>query len=223
MVSRSLSKFEMEKAAVEQLMHRLGQAVDRYEDPNQARGATGESGADVVVIINVRRIGVQVTDLDTGNVPGQARAAESKLARDAESRGTTYATWGQNDPRKMLEVIVRSISRKAKMSFAGFDEFWLLVRCCVSTFGAVASTFTMTEWIAVGDLDNATLSILANSKYTRTFIHAVLGVEEKALYQWNRDGSWSKSTLSLPPEQQGPNFWDFIAEWKRNPSRKFAP
>jgi hypothetical protein len=100
MVSGSPSKFEMEKVAVVRLMRRLGQAVDGYEDPNRSRGAAGESGADVVVVSNARRIGVQVTDLDTGSTPGQARAAESKLAREAESRGSTYSTSGQNDPQK---------------------------------------------------------------------------------------------------------------------------
>ncbi|HEY2107130.1 MAG TPA: hypothetical protein VGH29_15130, partial [Candidatus Binataceae bacterium] len=104
----------------------------------------------------------------------------------------------------------------------GFDEFWLLVRCGVSTFGAVASTFIMTEWITVGDLDNATLSILANSKYTRAFIHAVLGVEEKALYQWNRDGSWLKSVVPVPPDEQGPDFWKILAELRKKPSGESA-
>ena len=85
MGSRTQSKFEMEKGRVALLMRRLEQAVDGYEDPNHDRGSVGESGADVVVVSNGRRIGVQVTDLDTGSTPGQARAAEAKLARYAES------------------------------------------------------------------------------------------------------------------------------------------
>ena len=86
------------------------------------------------------------------------------------------------------------------MSFAGFDEFWLLLCCGVPEFGAIAATFVMTPWLDTGSLDNATLDKLARSKYSRAFIHAILGAEEKALYQWERGGGWSKSTLLVPPE-----------------------
>jgi hypothetical protein len=44
----------------------------------------------------------------------------------------------------MLDAVVSSISRKARMSFSGFNEFWLLVCCGVPTMGAIASTFVMT-------------------------------------------------------------------------------
>jgi hypothetical protein len=37
----------------------------------------------------------------------------------------------------------------------------------------------------------------------------VLGVEEKALYEWHRGAGWSKSTIELPPAQQAPDFWDY--------------
>jgi len=130
----------------------------------------------------------------------QARKAETRLARDAASRGSTYGTFAQNDPGKVVVAIERNISRKARMSFAGFDEFWLLLCCGVPEFGAIAATFVMTPWLDTGSLDNATLDKLARSKYSRAFIHAILGAEEKALYQWERGGGWSKSTLLVPPE-----------------------
>jgi hypothetical protein len=72
----------------------------------------------------------------------------------------------------------------------------------------------MMPWSDVADLDNATLSNLESSKYTRAFIHAVLGVEEQALYQWNRRGRWSKSTVPLSPTEQGPTFWEVLAAMK---------
>jgi hypothetical protein len=219
MFLRSKFDFDIEQPRVALLMQRLGLAVDKYEAPNTEPGS--ESGADVVVVIDGHRIGIQVTDLDTGEELGHARAAETRLARDAAGRGSTYGTFAQNDPRKVVAAIKRSISRKARMSFAGFDEFWLLLCCGVPEFGAIAATFVMTPWLDTASLDHATLDKLARSKYSRAFIHAILGAEEKALYQWRRDGRWSKSTQPLPAEEQGPDFWEYKndGELLSNPDR----
>ena len=160
------------------LMRRLGLIVNEYEAPN-SKASGGESGADVVVVCNGCRVGIQVTDLDTGEELGQARKAETRLARNATSRGSTYGTFAQNDPDKVVAAIARSISRKARMSFAGFDEFWLLLCCGVPEFGAIAATFVMTPWLDTGSLDNATLDKLARSKYSRAFIHAILELRKK--------------------------------------------
>src|SRR5712692_5932364 len=111
------SKFDMEQPRVGLLMQRLGFTPDKYLDPS-TRGA-GETGADVIAVINGHRVGVQVTDLDTGEEAGKARDKEVRLARDAESRDTTYGTWAQNDLNKIIIAIGRSLTRKTRMSFAG--------------------------------------------------------------------------------------------------------
>jgi hypothetical protein len=198
----------MEIYRVALLMQRLGLTVNEYEAP-KSKASGGESGADVVLVCDECRIGIQVSDLDTGEERGQARKAETRRARDATSRGSTYGTFAQNDLGKVVAAIERSISRKARMSFAGFDKFWLLLCSGVPDFGAIAATFVMTPWLDTGSLDNATLDQLARSKYSRAFIHAILGPEEQALYQWERGGHWSKSTLPVPPEQQAPDFWQY--------------
>jgi hypothetical protein len=203
------AKFESEKGRVALLMQRLGLTPTEYQDPQAGGHARDETGADVIAVINGRRKGIQVTDVDTGNSPGEARAAETKLARDAERQHTTYGTWGQNDPGKVIKAIAHSIQRKSRMSFAGFDDFWLLVCCGVPQFGAIASTLVMTPWIDVAALDAATLQDLSASKYTEAYIYAVLGVEERALYKWQRGGKWSKSTLAVSERDQGPSFWEF--------------
>jgi hypothetical protein len=202
-----MASFDKEKGRVVLLMQRLGMSPDEYRDPNTTRG--GETGADVIALVDGHRIGIQVTDLDTGETAGTARAAEAKLARDAAARGSTYGTWAQNDAGKLMAAIVRSLTRKARMSFAGFDEFWLLMCAGVPEWGAIGATTVMTPWLTTDSLDAATLQILAGSKYTRAFVHAVLGVEEKALYQWHQGAGWSKSTIELPPAERAPDFWEY--------------
>lgn len=115
-----MASFEKERDRVVLLMKRLGIGPDEYLDPNTTRA--GETGADVITILDGRRIGIQVTDLDTGEVAGTARAAEAKLAKQG-----AYGTWAQNDPQKIMAAIVRSLTRKARMSSAGSQEFWLLM------------------------------------------------------------------------------------------------
>jgi hypothetical protein len=203
-----MASFEKEKGRVMLLMQRLDLAPDEYRDPSA--GGAGETGADVVAVFGNRRIGIQVTDLDTGDEPGSARKEESGLFRAAEARnGGTYGTWAQNDPSRVMAAIVRSLTRKSRMSCAGFNEFWLLMCAGVPELGAIGATFVITPWLTTDALDAETLQILAASKYSRAFIHIVLGVEEKAVYQWQCGAGWSKSTIELPRSQRARDFWDY--------------
>jgi hypothetical protein len=201
-----VASFEKEKGRVMLLMQRLGLEPDEYRDPN---AAAGESGADVVVVFGNRRIGIQVTDLDAGDLPGVARREETRLAHDATAHSSTYLTWGQNDPAKMVGAVQRSVMRKARMSFAGFDEFWLLICAGVPEQGAIGATSIMTPSCGNDALDAAAVASLEKSKYTQAFIHVVFGVEEQALYEWQRGATWSKSTIEVPPTQRGPDFWEY--------------
>ena len=202
------SKFEAEKAKVELLVRRLDLSADYPGDPN----SEGESGADVVAVISGRRVGIQVTDLDTGEIAGVARAAEAKLAREARSRETTYGTWGQNDPAKIIDAFARSIARKARMSSAGFDDFWLLLCCGVPDFGAVGATMVVTQLISTEQLAAATDAMLNASTYSRVFIHAILGTEPQALYEWQRGRGWVKSIIPLPPSDQAPDLFEALKD-----------
>jgi hypothetical protein len=75
------NKFVREKHLVELLLKRLGFAASGYLDPNDASGV--ETGVDVIAIIAQKRIGIQVTELDTGSKAGKSRADEKKLASAA--------------------------------------------------------------------------------------------------------------------------------------------
>jgi hypothetical protein len=193
-------KFELEKGRVERLMQRLGKSAE-YLDPQPGGHARDESGADVIAVIDGQRIGIQVTDIDTGDKPGQARQEEAALARD----GTTYCT--SIPIQVVVRAITRSVERKSRISSTGFDEFWLLLCCGLPQWGAMTSTMVMTPWLDP-TLDAATLPILSGSNYSQAFIHAPLGIEEQALYQWARGGAWAKSTVDIPAEHRGPSIWD---------------
>jgi hypothetical protein len=67
----------------------------------------------------------------------------------------------------------------------------------------------MTPFIDAGALGTATLRDLSASRYSKAYIYAILGLEESALYQWQRGGEWSKSTVPVSPRDQGLSFWEF--------------
>ena len=70
------SKFVREKHLVKLLMGRVGVAPTQYLDPNAAAGR--ETGADVLALVGDHRIGIQVTEVDTGEIPGRSRANEKR-------------------------------------------------------------------------------------------------------------------------------------------------
>jgi len=63
-------KFEREMFLVDLLMRRLGLSAERYIDP---KNASDETGADVLAVVGGRQIGIQVTEVDTGDEPGRSR------------------------------------------------------------------------------------------------------------------------------------------------------
>ena len=107
------------------LLKRIAVDASGYLDPNDATGV--ETGVDVIAIVTHKRVGVQVTEIDTGSKAGKARADEKKLA--AAAAGGVYGAWAQNNSLELTRAITRSISRKAvHTTDAGFDEVWLTIR-----------------------------------------------------------------------------------------------
>jgi hypothetical protein len=205
--NRAAARFEREKHLVELLMQRRGRPLHGYRDPNAHAGR--KTGVDVLMVCGVRRIGIQVTEIDTGHVQGRARAAEKKAWRD--SGLATYGAWAQNDRDELIASIQRAITCKVNIaeghSFDEFDDVWLLVSAGVPEMGAVASTLIMSPWLDAAALDAATLDCLARSKYERAYLHCVLDVE-RALYSWQRGGGWIREAQHEPPWMRGPSFWD---------------
>jgi hypothetical protein len=187
--ARVAAKYERERALVELLMHRRGLMAESFIDPNQEAGH--ETGADVIAVVGGHRIGVQVTELDTGDVPGQARASEKASWNEAQEGGQRpYAGWAQNDPSKLVSAVARAIASKVQQ-IVGCDEAWLLVSASLPELGTLVSTFVITQWLPANALDAATISHLAKCKYTQAFLHVIVGSED-ALYWWRAGGNWQK-------------------------------
>ena len=189
-----IAKFERERALVELLIRRHGLAAGRYIDPNKE--ARDETGADVIAIVGGRRIGIQVTQLDTGDLRGRARASEKAVWNDAQECGySTYGSWAQNDPSKLVAAIARAVTSKMQQ-IVGCDEAWLLISASLPEMGTLASTFVITQWLPADALNAATISKLAACNYTYAFLHVLVGNDD-ALYVWSRGGKWQKQTQQV--------------------------
>jgi hypothetical protein len=204
---RASTQFEREKHLTERLMQRLGWPVPHYHNPNVPAGM--ETGADVLIVHDGARTGIQVTEIDTGSIPGRDRAKEKKDLRD--SGLTTYGGLALNNRNELLGRIQRAIAHKVEIaerhSFNAFEKIWLLVSAGVPEMGSVISTMIITLGLDAAALDAVTLDCLVRSKYDRVYIHCILGVE-RALYSWQRGGNWEKDVQQEPACVKGPSFWD---------------
>ena len=208
-----MADFNIEKARAERLMQRLGVVVSDYQNPNTK---TYESGADVLAIVDGTRIGIQVTDLDTGPQRGQMRAEEKRLS----TGGGAYAMWAQNDPAKMCAAVAEAVARKVAIAnrhtFAEFDEVWLLVSALVPD--APVSTAILPDWLTADALTQATGAKLTASKYKRAYLHPGLH-SERALYQWSAEAGWTLHTIPLDPSERTPWITDILGDekWTSDP------
>jgi len=216
-------KYARERAWVELLMRRRGLTAESYVDPNNEAG--DETGADVIAIVSGRRIGIQLTELDTGDLAGQARASEKAAWRDAQKCGhSTYGSWAQNDPSKLVTAIARAVKSKMQQ-IVGCNEAWLLISASVPELGTLASTFVITPWLPADALDVPTADHLAACNYARVFLHVIVG-DEDALYVWSRGGKWQKQMQQDHFGGQAKGFFELrdnpseLQEWLTDPEGK---
>jgi hypothetical protein len=187
-----VASFEREKALVEPLLKRESLGSASLSDPN---AAGSETGMDVIVhLADGRAIGIQVTEIDPHAEPGKARAKEKRTARKGQD--DVYGMWAQNDPKIILQSLVRSIERKAAIaerhSFSGVAEVWLLVCAGIPEHGAAVSTYVITPWLSADDMNAACNVALEDSKYARCFFLPILSAEQ-ADYRWEKNRGWKKS------------------------------
>ncbi len=219
----AMSDSTREKDAVQRLAIILGMDVGEYLDPKHISAI--ESGADVVLVTaDWRRIAVQVTELDTGSIPGRARGKEVYLAGQASGR--PYATWVQNDVVAIEAAIRRAIRRKVKIAakhdFTGYEEVWLLVWASVPQIGAIGSTF-MPPWTNGLNVEQASANLLSSSKYDRAFVLDTAGIGPP-LYAWMRGRDWAVHSSSRVAYTDRPSAFDVLSpgsDWLRDPEGTF--
>ena len=192
-------KFAREKDLVERLVQRLGLAAEGYEDPN----ASGlETGADLTVLLVGRRIGVQVTILDTGAAPGKAIAAEKAQARETlKFRGGVYG----DEPKRTNECH-RSGNREK-----GGNRRHRLRRGLAARLLWHPRTWSRRlnlcgDELADWRLTVATSRALLQSSYDHAFFHPITALED-ALYEWTPAKQWQKH-VGARPAPEGASFWD---------------
>ena len=202
------SPFERERHLVELFMRRQGWGPFEYYNPNAKAGR--QTGADVAMVFGGRRIGIQVTEIDTGERRGRTRAKEMKEWRD--SNLNTYCISAQSDTNKLLAAITRDILGKVRKAedytFNEFDGVWLLASASIPEMGSLASTLVISLGLHASALDAATVDHLSRSKYERAYLHCILDVEH-ALFTWQKGGRWEKQIQKEPAGTMGPTFWDF--------------
>lgn len=194
------ARFEREKGLVEYLFKRLKLDVSSMNNPNSD---AGETGVDVRVhLVGGLTIGVQVTEIDPHPKPGKARAHE----QEDRKRDPQEIYWGlaQNNSKIVLDALTRTVERKVRIAekHSAWDgETWLLI--CGGIPDAPISTFVMSPWLSVIDMNTVTGELLQKSKFDRCFFFPIIGVEQ-AFYHWHRNRGWKKS-VGLNEALQSPN------------------
>ncbi|HOY77995.1 MAG TPA: hypothetical protein PLN33_09320 [Hyphomonadaceae bacterium] len=176
-----LSKFDRERLMVEALFQRLGRTVS-CTDPHA--GGVPETGVDVVAQADGQSVGLQVTEADFGDTPGQDRGEEAR-----NTRGQDVAFAWTPDRAHTLSGFKRAIDGKVVKGFdqRAHSETWLLVSCDARGWGSALSTHPMMFAIDANDLNGLSGSQLLATKFDRAFFHAMSGGE---LYEWSRTSGW---------------------------------
>jgi len=199
------SKFERECSLVNRLLDRWHPDFGPrdFTDPNSLE----ESGADVELMLDNERIGIQVTELDNGLKPGLARGSEKIQAKTANGPGGAYFNWGPSK-EAAIAAIQRAVRRKTMHTPSGFVENWLLISADVPEHGSVYSTSMCSIFLTSNDLDAATNNILASSAYDRVFLHPILA-PDRAIFGWLKSsGVWSEHR-NLP---EGPTLSEILGK-----------
>jgi len=193
------SKFQLEREIVDRFLRELGYKDFSLSDPNA--GQKADTGADVLLYLDGRRYGIQVTlyHSDEGDTPTQRGSALRRQEALYKTWPTAYAMYGKPGPWGGLAYRLQSKCAK-RCSIRTADELVLLVAASVPQTGAIVSTFL---WDAAMDLNgmNTILSpILMGSDFSSAYLYNMMGVGGASVYEWTRErGVWRKIPRSGYP------------------------
>jgi hypothetical protein len=152
----SQSKFPGESELVSRFLRVLGYRDFSFQDPNVQPSV--ETGSDVLVLLDGKRYGVQVTLLhtDEGLTAGQKGSELRREESKYKDSTRPYATWGIPNPMGALQY---QITEKCSKTYPpnDFDEEVLLIVAAMPQMGAIGATMVLEIGLDV-DKMNAELS-----------------------------------------------------------------
>jgi hypothetical protein len=153
----------------------------------EAKSVENSDRPDVILNIDGRWIGVEVTELHPGdgNSGSSVRKSEERGLRNG--RTVQGFHWGDTKyPDAIGRRLTEKIKRAANYKCDEGGALWLLVACQISIPGRIAATHVVGEWLSLDDLKPFE-SALAASRYERAFIYLV---RDGRAFCWDRQSGW---------------------------------
>jgi hypothetical protein len=187
---------EHEVAIVRRLLAASALPYANLTDPKALYGR--ETGADVQMEHEGRKIGIQVTDFSVDEAIADPRRGLRATERKNARQGRYPAYWLPlaHDRRRALRIRVLDKIEKARgYTFSEYGEVWLVVGASLALDHAVVSTFLPTMFASLDDLNTDLDAELCRSKYQRAFVHVEVG---GTVFEWSRDRRWQRTETPLP-------------------------
>ena len=186
------AKFQFERDIVERFVRELGHGRYSLSDPNA--GKKTDSGADVLLQLNGRRYGVQVTiyHSDEGSTSTQKGSALRRQESAYSHWPTAYAMYTKPNPWTGLAHRIQAKCSK-QYSRTAFDELVLLIAASVPQMGAVVSTFLWDQTVDIAEMNAFLSPILGKGPYSSAYLYNMMGIGCRSVYEWTREsGVWRK-------------------------------
>jgi hypothetical protein len=184
-------KFQLEQDIVNRFVRLLGYIQFSLCDPNA--GQKADTGADVLLNLNGRKYGIQVTlyHSDEGmNPTGKGSALRREEAQKKAQQ--TYAMYGNPSP---WVALARRIAEKSKKRYSptDFDELILLIAASVPQLGGIVSTSLLDLALDLSRM-NAILSPgLQTSGYSSPYLYNMMGKGGPSVYEWTKEtATWRR-------------------------------
>lgn len=177
-------KFEVEKSKVECLMRLLGYSNFATSNPNLEQ----ETGVDVAVECDGRRIGFQVTDFHSDESAGSSRKGSELRRQESEKvkNGLPAPTFVNLDPIPGLVQRIKDKSKK-RWSKRDFPEMNLLIAASVLQLPGVASTFMWSPKVDLSKLNSQLSSLLAGCDYFAVYLYNMM---QGHVHRWTKAAGW---------------------------------
>lgn len=145
------------------------------------RSSAGETGIDVLCLIDGRKIGIQVTeyvpDYGLPQTPANWLAAKKKKLAKQNPRGYGFSVSGE-----YITALAKSLNTKLLKTFSGVDEGWPPIAAQNRSYGSTSSTFVAADHLNIERMNAKLDPLLTKKHYAKAFL---LLASEGVLFEWN--------------------------------------